>query len=342
MAAGDFSVATCNLFNLNLPGKRMYRDPDGWSQAEFDRKVSWLGARLADLDADVIGFQELWHGDALAAVFARDGLAGAYDLLVPATANGTRIECAAAVRKGLLRGEPRWIETFPPGFVLSGKGDAQTPEISVNLTGFHRPVLQFEVQPRADGPQVLVTVCHLKSKNPTRVNREDWFEADEARFKPHQSALGAGLSTIRRTAEATALRWILTEQMKGTVTPVIVLGDLNDGQHSNTLNIITDQPRFLQRASANSGGDTALYSAQALQQLRSLNDVYYTHVYQDVRESLDHVLMSEQFYEYSARRVWRFDYLTIDNDHLNHDDHKARGSIDHGIVKVALRYSRAN
>ena len=50
---------------------------------------------------------------------------------------------------------------------------------------------------------------------------------------------------IRRTAESAALRVMLTDVMKGTVTPVIVLGDLNDGQHSNTINILSDnQQRF--------------------------------------------------------------------------------------------------
>lgn len=46
---------------------------------------------------------------------------------------------------------------------------------------------------------------------------------------PHANALGQAMSTIRRTAQATALRVLLTEVMKGTVTPVIVLGDVNDG-----------------------------------------------------------------------------------------------------------------
>jgi hypothetical protein len=45
--------------------------------------------------------------------------------------------------------------------------------------------------------------------------------------------------------------------------------------------------------------------------------VYYTRVHNDLRESLDHVLVSEQFYDKSRRRLWLFDGLIINNDHLN-------------------------
>ena len=59
MAATKLSFATFNLFNLNRPGLRMYRDNDGWSDAEYARKISWTAGTLADGNADVWGFQEL-------------------------------------------------------------------------------------------------------------------------------------------------------------------------------------------------------------------------------------------------------------------------------------------
>ena len=140
-----------------------------------------------------------------------------------------------------------------------------------------------------------------------------------------------------------ALRVLLTEATKGTVTPVIVLGDLNDGQLSNTLNILTEQPRYLV-GDSRGGGDIALYSGQTLQEYRDTRDVYYTHVHNDMRESLDHVLVSEQFYDNSHRRLWLFDGLVIYNDHLNDTtsaDHKRKGTGDHGLVKVRFRWRPA-
>ena len=337
MSLDRFSVATFNLYNLQLPGKRMNPGQKVWTQAEFDRKVGWIGAQLTALDADVVGLQELWHADAMATVLAAAGLDATYDLLAgPAT--GSRIVCGALVRKGLLRGTPRWVDKFPDETRLeeSNPTDPQAPAISIIIPGFSRPVLHFSVALRDDAPTE-VFVTHLKSKLPTEIDHEPWFEE---RFKAHRTALGAALATIRRTAEATALRVLLTGVLKGSKTPVIVLGDVNDGQHSNTVNILTEQPKYLV-GDARGGADNGLYTAQTLQELRDTRDVYYTHVHQDLRESLDHVLVSEQFYDHSLRRRWLFDGLTINNDHLNEEDHNARGTGDHGIVRVNFRWRPA-
>ena len=335
------SVATFNLYNLNLPGGPMYQNDEGWSPDQYAAKVAWSARMLRDLAPDVLGLQELWHAEALRDVVTQSGLEEDYELLA-APATGAKIVCAALVRRDLLVPDsPRWLDTFPDDLRLESSGeDPQTPDIAVRIRGFSRPVLRFEIAPRDDEPATAVYVCHFKSKAPTQIWREPWYNADRGRYKPHTTAIGAALSTVRRTAEAAALRVILTAELKGTVTPVIVLGDLNDGQHSNTLNILTEQPRYLVGESRG-GGDNALYTAQTLQEYRSTRDVYYTHVYQDLRESLDHVLVSEQFYDHSYRRRWLFDGLDVVNDHLNEENQKERGTGDHGIVRVRFRHRPA-
>ncbi len=335
-----FSVATFNLFNLQLPGVAMNPGQRPWKDDEFARKLEWTARQLVVLDADVVGLQELWNREAMERVLAHPALDGIYDLLAE-PANGGKIVCGALVRKGLVRGTPRWVEAFPPELRLESSGnDAQTPDVRVSIPHFSRPVLNFQVALREQPPLTEVFVAHLKSKLPERVSDQAWFDAEEAVFKPHANALGAALATIRRTAEATALRILLTKAMKGTVTPVLVLGDLNDGQHSNTLNILTEQPRYLVGESRG-GVDTGLYTAQTLQEYRDTRDVYYTHVHDDLRESLDHVLVSEQFYDNSRRRLWLFDGLLINNDHLDDKDHRATGSGDHGVVRVDFAWKPA-
>ena len=55
---------------------------------------------------------------------------------------------------------------------------------------------------------------------------------------------------------------ILTDVMKKEdPTPVIVLGDLNDSQTSNTANILTEQPQILV-GGALGGANVGLYTAQ--------------------------------------------------------------------------------
>jgi predicted extracellular nuclease len=215
--------------------------------------------------------------------------------------------------------------------------DPQAPHISVTLHSFSRPVLHFQLLLRDDQPPTEVYVAHLKSKLPAAIYNESWYRDHVETYKPHATALGSGISTIRRTAEAVALRVLLTGVMKNTTTPVLVLGDLNDGQHSNTINILTEQPGYLV-GGAFGGADNGLYTAQTLQEYRDSRDVYYTHVHEDLRESLDHILLSEQFYDNSRRRMWVFDGLVINNDHLNYEDQKEVGSGDHGVVQVYFKY----
>ncbi|TXI61641.1 MULTISPECIES: endonuclease/exonuclease/phosphatase family protein [Mycolicibacterium] len=338
-----FSVATFNLFNLQDAGKEMYHGA-AWTEDQFKNKAWWTAWQLETLNPDVVGLQELWSKTALEKVLAAgsDELKDRYDVLAkPAT--GKKIVCGALVRKGLLAGEPRWEERFPDAVKLQSTEDAndpQAPRINVTINKFSRPVLNFQVKLRDDEPATEVYVVHLKSKLPTAVNAENWFAADPDLYKPHQTALGAALSTIRRTAEATAVRVMLTSVMKETATPVIVLGDINDGQTSNTANILTEQPRYLV-GDSRGGADVGLYTAQTLQEYRDTRDVYYTHVHQDLRESLDHVLVSEQFYDNSRKRRWLFDGLVINNDHLNFDNQKDVGTGDHGVVKVSFKHDPA-
>jgi len=338
----QFAVGTFNLFNLNRPGLEIYRDKDGWDSEAYQRKVAWIRSTLARNPADVWGFQELWHAGALKDVFEHPDLRD-YELLVPEGHAGAGIVCGGAVRKDILVGEPLWIRSFPEKFILeSGGDDPQTSDISVSLDSFSRPVLQFQVRPRAQGNAITVYVAHLKSKAPTRIYREGWYRDDDEYYKPHTEAIGSALSTIRRTAEATALRLILTERLKGTDEPAIVLGDLNDGQTSNTLNILTGQPNYLLSPLSQGGSDADLYAASRLQQLRSDRDVYYTHIFQNLRESLDHILVSQEFYDNSRKRLWAFKGMDVINDHLNQDNHKEDGTSDHGVIRAMFEYRPNN
>ncbi len=341
MAARDISFASFNLYNLQLPGRPVYGDRDGWEPAVFDRKVAFAGRVLSRVAADVVGFQELWASPALEAVLAESGLAQTHRAIVPPDHPGDRIVCAAAIRADMIVGEPEWITEFPPEAVLkSGGDDPQQQRIAVNLSTFSRPVLHVRVRPTARTPVIDVFVCHFKSRRPAQIWRErSWYQRDV--HGPHAPALGYALSTIRRTAEAAALRVLITRTTKGNrKSPVVVIGDMNDGKASNTLNILTEQPRFLTTLSSG-GGDNALYTVQTLQEYRSERDVYYTHVYQDQQESLDHILVSEEFYDNSKVRLWAFDGMTVENDHLNFDDHKESGTTDHGVIRACFKWKPA-
>ena len=344
----DVTFGTFNLYNLQLPGKP-WRGKKTYSQEDYDAKVAWSADRLVAMDADVIGFQELWSRQCLVDIFQDPRLSGQYDLAFIKD-DWYDIAVAAAVRAPwAIRGK-RVHKAFPDGLVLQKRGAARQPgdaddnededdDIAVQISLFSRSVLQLTIGhgERNDVPAIEVFAVHLKSKLPTRLDAQ---ESGQPAVRAHATALGAAISTIRRTAEAAALRVLLNLTLDDTNTPVAVLGDCNDSPNSNTLAILTDQPSYRFYADSRSGrtSDKGLYAASALQALRSFRDVDYTHVHKGEADILDHVLVSEQFYDHSEKRLWSFREMRVWNDHI--PDHGDTAASDHGIVTARFDWNK--
>lgn len=339
----DLTLATFNLFNLQLPG-RLWRFKT-YSPQEYAAKIRWTAEMLRKLSADVIAFQELWSAEALVYAFRSAGLDGDYTLHTikdDLDQGWYDIAVAAAVRRPWVVRRKRLHKGFPPEFTLVKRGGARDPEdneIAVSIDKFARTVLDLEIghEQHPALPAVRVMCCHLKSKLATTLDAE---ERGHPEIRLHAAALGAAISTIRRTAEAAALRMIVDDILRGTNTPLAVLGDLNDGPLSNTLAILQGNPRYRLYSSSRTGwrNDRGLYAASRLQQYREMRDLAFTHEYEHVKDMLDHVLVSEQFYDHSHNRVWSFRDLRIWNDFIEDDD---PATSDHGVVRARFLYDPA-
>ena len=341
----DLSLATFNLYNLQLP-ETPWRRGKTYTPAEYRSKVDWSADILRRLDADVIAFQELWSPQCLRDIIDAAGLANDYSLAFIRDTGWYDIAVAAAVRRPWTIRAKTVHKELPPTLVLrkrevdrGGSGEDEDDDIEVGIDKFSRSVLQLSVGRDGDPslPPVEVFCAHFKSKLATRLDRE---ESGRPEVSAHSTAIGSALSTIRRTAEAAALRIILNDLMRGTHSPVVVLGDLNDSQLSNTLTLLTEQPalRFFAASRRGSSSDRGLYSAATLQEMRSLRDVYYTHIHEGIRETLDHVLVSEQFYDFSRNRIWSFREMRVWNDHVEDED---PATSDHGIVVARFEHDPA-
>ena len=341
MPRPKLTFATFNLYNLQLPGVAMYHG-NKYTKAQYDAKIEWTASILKQLDADIIGFQELWHPDALTAAFKAAGIDKEYNF---ATKLFNRsIGTALAVKKEHTINSKTWVKDFPAELVLKKrKSSAQSGvpdyKISVSADYFARPILKVKVKPKQgkkDAPEITIFIAHFKSKLPIDL---DSVEAKKPNIKMHQAAIGGALATIRRTAEAAALRVLLTKEMKDNNTPVVVMGDLNDTEHSVTNTLVTGDPNYRLFFSSRTGNsDVGLYSSSSLQEYRNLRDVNYTHVFKGRHETLDHILVSEQFYDYSKKRKWSFKQLRVFNDFLEDSD-KSTG--DHGVVTSTFVYHPA-
>ncbi|MFC3167033.1 endonuclease/exonuclease/phosphatase family protein [Paracoccus fontiphilus] len=332
MARKDISIASFNLLNLNLPGQPIH-DGDGWSEGEYEAKLGFSERILDDVDADIIGFQECWNADALADIFERPALKGRYDL-VARTTDPPGIQVALAVRRGMLQGEPEWIEDLPEDARFTDLREARDAEeeVSVTIRRFSRPLLRVLVNKAEDTPDIVVYVAHLKSKGPTTLRDDD----ENPVMRRHRFIAQSVVSHVRRMVEAGAFRAILNDEMRRNDTPVVVLGDLNDGTTAVSTELLTGNPgyRFFAKSTAGRKSDLGLYTVEKLQQLRSFRHVYYTYIFRNQMESLDHIMVSDSFYDHSSIRKWSFREMRVLNDHLTatESERNRLGYNDHGII----------
>lgn len=346
----DISFGTFNLRNLQIAAGGL-RHGKLETEDNWIKKRDWTAQKLRELDCDVVAFQELWSRDALEAVLEEADLASTYRPYYVASHGWRDIAVAALVRSPWeVVDDPVVHKAMPHDFDLSITDDAsqyseyEKPDeaIEVTIEQFSRAVLQLRLkhQSAPEVPQIDVFCCHLKSKLPTRVTMDD-------QASMHETTVGAALATIRRTAEAAALRMIINTLLVNgnspdSPTPIVVLGDLNDGLHSNTVSILTRQPSYRLALDAQTGrvSKWGLYTAGFLDQLRSFRDVNFSHDHKGVPEILDHVLVSDEFYDACKFRSWSFRDMTIWTDHINPFD-PAAGTSDHGIVRTRFDWNPA-
>ncbi|MEM8850029.1 MAG: endonuclease/exonuclease/phosphatase family protein [Pseudomonadota bacterium] len=344
----DLSFATFNLLNLQVPGGLTYGSApfpdDDEGRRRYGEKVDWTGAMLRSLDAEVIGFQECWSVAALDACFDAADLRDRYDI-VARDAAPYKPQVALAVRKDrngesqLLPGA-EWVESFPDAFrlrdVIEDQGAQE--EVTVTIDSFSRPILRARMKPEASRqprpPEVELMVAHLKSKGPARID----FRASAPTDGDVRDTLRSVVSHVRRVMEAGALREMLE---RAPEEPRVVMGDLNDGSLSITTQLISGEPgyRVIEKSTKGNSAAGKLYSVERLQQYRSLRHVYYTYIFDDRRESLDHILVSPHFYDHARDRLWSFREMRIWNDHVGDGAAKDAGASDHGVVRAAFDWN---
>lgn len=358
--SNELSIATFNVRNLQGAGAARYRNSTPYSEAFYSKKVRWTGEMIRQLGADIVGFQEVWSSNALVDALDRVNLDDDYQLAAPAPGDIRAIHNALAIKQPHQLLDFEYVEDLPPELSLekaaNNTGDRDGGiEVSVRTEKFSRPLLVARVQPMAESgrelPVVRVVVGHLKSKRPMELGPE--VLGTPGIIAPDKSAIGSALSMIKRTTEAAGVRIIVSRLQRddpddnGPGRPVIVLGDLNSSQHSVPLSILSTQPTYRLEQGSRVGRSSkwGLYSVATLQELRSLRDVYFTYIHQGFRDSLDHILLSQEFYDYSAHRVWSFRESTIFNDHLSHakdgPDHEVHVS-DHGAVRAVFEHNPAD
>jgi endonuclease/exonuclease/phosphatase family metal-dependent hydrolase len=325
MANKRFKAGTFNVYNLVLPEKRYY-GRRMYTQEQYRKKVRWLGEQLRRMDGDIVGFQEVFYPQALQDVLDESGI---YDTasVVVGDRNGEKPSVALVSRFPIIESE------FIPGFPEEAR--LEINDMTVPCGCFSRPVLYAKLELR-EGLEVMILVVHLKSKNPLIRDEADPHD-------PVERAIGKARSLVVRTTEATALRCILLDKLRGNDNPMVVVGDTNDIGTAVTSEIITGSPpwrniRYDQKLRV---WDVLLYNVKDIQARQSYRDAYYTHIHNGHYESLDHILVSQEFVHQNPKRLGEVEYVSIFNDHLI-DETLSEEKVpvwqsDHGQAVVTIR-----
>jgi endonuclease/exonuclease/phosphatase family metal-dependent hydrolase len=290
----DLTIASFNVKNLIGAEQEYYRF-EKYTDEEYAWKRDWLAEQILALDADVIGFQEIFTESALAdvmaeadrrgqelndvaqpdprrryarkAIFRRlkvDGYAEAALAFAPNLNDGgpgeRRPGLALVSRFGFV-GEPEVIQAITPALEIPFSalgGDAGAG--SFTLARLSRPILKARIE--MGDKVVTVFNCHLKSKL-GEFDRPAGAEfapaADLTNYDPVARAMGSLRAGLRRMAEAFILRKHVIEELSAG-RPVIVMGDFNDHENAVASEIIAGETPFknyawMRRHDASHAGD---------------------------------------------------------------------------------------
>ena len=272
-----FTIASFNVKNLIGADQEYYRFMH-YTPEEYAWKEDWMADQILTMDADIIGFQEIFEEDALRSVINEADKRGiatnevtlpdrtkryakkaifrklAYTPYTDASiafapnANdgpaGERRPGVAVLSRFGFKGAPETIQNLSPALTIPmrdlGGGDGG----HYTLSRLSRPILKVRIP--VGNRVVTVFNCHLKSKLGEFITPEgaDFApESDLTKYNAAGRAMGALRAALRRMAEAWVLRGLIIDELEAG-NPVMVLGDFNDGEHAVSSEIISGETPF--------------------------------------------------------------------------------------------------
>ncbi|WP_295891921.1 endonuclease/exonuclease/phosphatase family protein [uncultured Vibrio sp.] len=340
MKEQHLKICTINLFNYVAPPDAFYDFANIYTQDEWALKTQWLTRTIANIDPDVIGFQEVFSIDALKSTLANLGFPHFSTVDEPDIEQDyicSNPVVAIASRYPILNTNPintrSAIAKQYPGFEFS-----------------RQPIHAVIDVPRL-GPTDMYVV-HFKSQRPTQlaveVKTESVSNADlstgnvveeEPDLKDKWLAENQGkwLSTIQRGMEAHVLHQHIIETKQHDQRPCVVMGDFNQSLESNEFHCLTSKHLFRHENSRDELSAWHLHNSRELsveQRETVKKPTYYVGAQ---GKELDYILLSSEFSSYSSHTHAVVNHYDVEDSHLVNPrfgiDHV---SSDHGIVIVDI------
>lgn len=278
-----FTIASFNVKNLIRADKEYYKFQQ-YTPEEYAWKKDWMADQLLSMDADIVGFQEIFEEDALRDVISEADNRGHASNAATVPDASKRYHRRAIFRrlaytpyfegKGALAFAPNVADGDAghrrPGLaILSRFGFVGAPEVLQDLpepldipfsalrgldgdddAGFFRirrlsrPMLKARIPV---GDQIITVFnCHLKSKLGEHPTPAG-ADFPPAADLTNYDPTARALGALRAALRRMAEAWVLRAEIIKELdlgNPVMVLGDFNDGEHAVSSEIISGEVPF--------------------------------------------------------------------------------------------------
>ncbi|WP_394688314.1 endonuclease/exonuclease/phosphatase family protein [Hoeflea sp.] len=337
-------VATLNLYHFAAPGIFWHaRKPTAtYSQAEWEAKKNWIVTLLSEMNADVIGLQEVVSHEELKALMAANGYPyffctghPMFDPDDPAVYVNATV--AIASRYPFISATP-----------LSGVAGVPDDTVIDADFNFSRTPVDAVIDLPGIG-QTRFFVCHFKSQGAFVDDEDidglsDW--GDKIRATYMERAMAGVNQVAKRAAEAGAIYRMFRQVIDADPdAPVILLGDLNEDPASHTISILTQADRVWSWGSVASNGVPEEFAY--LKHVYKLYDGFNlvpmqgfvrpnTHGGVGSGSTLDYVVVSNGLNPKNPRRRGEVTKVEVYDDHFAAGLPKDRSS-DHAPVIATIR-----
>ncbi|MEI6950132.1 endonuclease/exonuclease/phosphatase family protein [Paraflavisolibacter sp. H34] len=333
-----FSIGTFNVENLVRANRPIYTEARArYSDGEYRDKVGWIRQQLVKMNADIVGFQEVFEEEALRDCLAESPFAQ-WHLAVASPTGKTPVN--ALLSRYPLTGV-EVIREIPFAFQFFDEARLapflENGAVDIPIRNFSRSLLKAVVRLNED-VSVVVFVVHLKSKRPIYPEGTDM---DSVSYP--EMAQGAVRSLVRRGIEAAGIRALLSQEIDTDgQRPVVIIGDLNDNDTAVTSQSILGAPPFhkLPPEEKARRWKYVFQNCRDIQARKSLEHYHYTYIHNGHYESLDNIFVSNHFSDQNNDRLGRVIDLRLYNDHIIDKtvsrDRKPFYVSDHGQVVVNM------
>lgn len=225
-------LATFNLFQFTKPPYSWYTKKEKFTNVQWIKKTSWVKKQITKMNADIIGFQEVFSRDSLKSLVNELGYTYFETVDVPKVSNNNPlifVSTTVAIASKYPITNMQEVKVHIPSIKKH------------NYEGFFKfsriPIKATITLPNEQ--EILIYVCHLKSN---RLNEFEYVFNKEDNLKYKQELIQKAMqdkyssSLKTRLCEASSLFFDIKKSKK----PTVLMCDLNDKEFSITIDALSN------------------------------------------------------------------------------------------------------